>query len=133
MFHSDLVQHRKRMKQLITFDGLDFGSITPMDIDGVIEYHDKAVILLEYKLKGCNMPDGQRLCLERLSDDCAKAGKISCVLLAEHETYDADEDVRAGEAIVKRIYWKSIWHKADGSTVGEYIERILEYVEKICK
>ena len=130
MFHSDLVQHRQRMKQLICFDGLDYGSITPMDIDGVIEYHDKAVVFLEYKLRGCSMPTGQRLCLERLTDDVNKAGRVGCALLAEHEVYDTDEYVVAGDAIVKSVYWKGKWHRSDGSTVSEYVERFIEYVNK---
>ena len=130
MFHSDLVQHRDRMKQLICFDGLDFGNITPMDIDGCIEYHDKAVILLEYKLKGCTMPAGQKLCLERLVNDVDKAGKVACALLVEHEVYNADEDVVAGDGIVKMIYWKGRWHRSDGSTVSEYLERFIEYVDR---
>ncbi len=131
MYHSDLVQHRDRMRQIICFDDLDFGNITPMDIDGVIEYHDKAVVFFEYKLKGCKMPTGQRLCLERLTDDVAQTGRIACALLAEHEVYDTDSDVVAGEAIVKSIYWKGHWHRSDGSTVSEYLERFIDFVKNI--
>ena len=130
MYHSDLVKHRDRMKQIICFDGLDFGSITPMDIDGVVEYHDKAVVFLEYKLKGCKMPTGQRICIERLVNDVCKAGKVGCALLAEHEVYNADDDVVAGNAIVKSVYWSGNWHDSDGSTVSEYLERFIEYVDR---
>ena len=130
MYHSDLVKHRDRMKQIICFDGLDFGSITPMDIDGVVEYHDKAVVFLEYKLKGCKMPTGQRICIERLVNDVCKAGKVGCALLAEHEVYNADDDVVAGDAIVKSVYWSGNWHDSDGSTVSEYLERFIEYVDR---
>lgn len=130
MYHSDLVKHRDRMKQIICFDGLDFGSITPMDIDGVVEYHDKAVVFLEYKLKGCKMPTGQRVCIERLVNDVCRAGKVGCALLAEHEVYNADDDVVAGDAIVKSVYWSGNWHDSDGSTVSEYLERFIEYVDR---
>lgn len=125
MFYSDLVKHRKRMKQLICFDGLTFGSITPMDIDLCIEYHDKAVIFCEYKLRGCKMPRGQRLCLERLANNCDTAGKLSVVMLCEHEVQDTDEDVKAEEAEVKAVYYKGRWYIGDGDNVKGYLMRVI--------
>lgn len=128
MYHSDLVQHRDRMRQIIAFEDLKFGSITPMDIDMCIEYHDKAVIFCEYKYRDAEMPYGQQLCLRRLADDIEKAGKESAVLLCEHDVENTTEDVKAGEAIVKAIYYKNKWYKGDGSTVKQYVVRFLEHV-----
>lgn len=128
MYHSDLVKHRDRMRQIICFDGLRFGSITPMDIDMCIEYHDKAVIFCEYKLAGCKMPEGQQLCLRRLADDVQAAGKMGVVLLCEHNVVDTSEDVRAEDAQVTALYYKNKWYRG-GSTVGDYVRRIINKIK----
>ena len=130
MFHSDLIEHRERKRQVIAFEDLQFGSIAPMDIDGCIEYKDRAVVFMEYKLKGASMPQGQRLCLERLANDVEKAGRVSMVLLCEHEVIDPMEDVNAGRAMVKAVYYKGQWHKGDGSDVKGYIVRFLNFIQK---
>ena len=39
-----VIQNRDRKKQIIDFSGLKYGKITPTDIDGLIEYKDKAMM-----------------------------------------------------------------------------------------
>lgn len=126
-FHDGVI-HTKRIKQVIKFEDLRFGNIHPTDIDGCIEYQNRAVIFLEYKLKDFNMPAGQKLCLERLTDDEEKAGKEAITLLCEHNVFDVDEPVEAGKAIVKSIYYHGKWHDGDGETVKRYIQRFIRYI-----
>ena len=38
-------QHPERAKQNICFEGIKYGNITPTDIDGCIDYKNKATIL----------------------------------------------------------------------------------------
>lgn len=127
-FHDGAI-HTKRIKQVIKFEGLRINDITPTDIDGCIEYHDKAVILLEYKLKDFHMPKGQQLCLERITDNIQKAGKEAITLLCEHNVTDVDKPIEAEKAKVKSIYWKKKWHDSDGQNVGQYVERFIRYIE----
>lgn len=127
-FHNGVI-HTERIKQVIAFDDLRVGNIMPTDIDGCIEYKDKAVILLEYKLQGYDMPLGQRLCLERLAHDVELAGKQSLVLLCEHDTFDTNEPVKAGASFVKALYFKGKWTNGDGQTVKQYVERFIDYVK----
>lgn len=127
-FHDGVI-HTDRIKQVIAFEDLRFGNMHPTDIDGCIEYKDKAVIFLEYKLKDYDMPLGQQLCLERLADNCNQAGKRAIVLLCEHETYDVSEPVKAGSAIVRAMYYNGKWINGDGRNVKQYVAGFITYVK----
>lgn len=130
MMHSGGVIQCGRIHQVIQFEGLRFGSITPTDIDAVVEYDDKAVILMEFKLKGNEMPYGQKLCLERIAKDIDMAGRLAVVLLCEHEVYDVSKPVIAKDARVKEFYYRGKWNDADGSTVERYISGFMKYAKR---
>lgn len=130
MLHSRGVIQSERIKQVLNFEGMKFGNITPTDMDMVIEYHDKAVVLCEYKLLGCGMPYGQRICLERIARDIEKAGKESVVLLCIHNVKDVYKDIPAKDAFVRAVYYHGKWHKGDEATALQYIERFLRYTDK---
>ncbi len=81
-----------------------YGKITPTDIDGLIEYRDKAYILLEVKYRDVELPHGQRLAIERIVKDTAKAGKKSIAIVAEHDVGDTNQQVDVADCIVREIY-----------------------------
>lgn len=126
-----VIQNPDRVRQIIEFKNLKFGKMTPMDVDGLLEYHGIAYIFYEYKLDGALMPDGQRKALERLADDCQKAGKHSTVFLCEHQDENPANIVDAGSAIVKRIYYKNKWtDDFPRRTVREWTEKFIKFAEK---
>lgn len=99
-------KNRERAKQLILFDGLDYDSnISPMDLDGLIEYHDKKRVLIEAKLINTPVPQGERLALERMVNDFGKAGKEALAIIADHKVFDPQEDVHVRECIVRELYY----------------------------
>ena len=98
------IHSRNRARQIIDFSGLRFGNITPTDIDGMIEYKNKALIYYEFKLKGNKMPDGQRLAFEREVQDHAKVGKRAIAILLEHEVFDYSIDIPAAYCTVSKYY-----------------------------
>jgi hypothetical protein len=67
------------------FTGLQYGKITPTDLDCVLEFGDKVMIFIEAKFQDSDLPFGQRLALTRLCDNCERAGKFSVVLIGRHE------------------------------------------------
>lgn len=79
----------------------------PTDIDAVMEFDGKKLILIEYKTKGNTADTGQKLLLERIADNWkSKEGNDSIIIYCEHEQYDPNEDVDGGNAIVTGIYWQ---------------------------
>ena len=122
--------HNPRIRQVIEFDGLQYGTITPTDIDGCIEYHDKAVVFMEYKLQGYGMPDGQKKCLERLTDDITLAGREAVLLLCQHTIYDIWQTVPGKDGKVVGVYYKGEWHDGNGKTVKWYCDKFFDYIDE---
>ena len=61
-----LIRSSKQVKQAIDFSGVQNGVIHPSDVDAVLEFGNKALILMEVKRRGNRIPTGQRLMLERI-------------------------------------------------------------------
>ena len=126
-----LFKYRGRAKQLIDFSGLQFGTITPTDIDGCFELNDEARVFLEYKCGNATMPLGQKLALTRMADDFQQIGKEATVFECEHHDYDYRVDVDAAAAIVRRFYYKGKWYEEGHVTVREKMENFLKYLNKL--
>lgn len=77
------IVHRERAAQIRDFSGLRFGNITPTDLDGLIEWRDRAFVLMEVKHTDAVLPFGQRLALERMCDALHQA-KPTLLIVASH-------------------------------------------------
>jgi len=125
------INNRGRAKQLRDFSGLRFGNITPTDIDGLIEYQNKAYIIFELKLIGATVPPGQRLALERLTDDLEKAGKQTLCIIASHNIDNYNKDIDAANTSVTEYRLKGEWTQVgpeEELTTRNIIEKFLSRV-----
>ena len=122
-------EYRNRAKQLLRFDGLNFpGNVTPMDIDALIEFHDKKIVLVEVKLGKTPVPDGERKAIERMVRDFAKANKDALAIVAEHTVFNTNEDVYMKECMVREVLFGKEWvwrAPKEPITVGQAIELFL--------
>jgi hypothetical protein len=100
-----LIRDRKQTTQGIDFQGIERGKIHPSDVDAVLEFDNRALILIEVKRKGNNIPTGQRLLLERIADKW----EVGIVLKVEHEVYNTDIDIPLSECKVTAMYHKGEW------------------------
>ena len=109
--HTDkgAIYNRARAKQLRDFSGLLYGNITQTDIDGLIEYQNKCYIFYETKLKGNPLPFGQRLALERITDDLAKIKPTICIV-SEHDIKDPNQDIYVSLTPVLEYRFRGAWH-----------------------
>lgn len=130
-----IIQHRERARQIIDFHGLKYGSITPTDVDGLFEYHNKAYIFIEVKYGKQQMPGGQKLAFERLTDDVGTAGKKAVLFVCEHNVTDCEEDIVAADTIVRNIYvfnkntQKGEWKPGNGRTLANAVDIFLRWVD----
>ena len=90
-----------RKQQINDFSGLRFGNITPTDIDGIIEYKNKAFVIIEVKYGDAELPYGQRLCVERMVSDLSKP---ALAIIAEHSVCDENESIDVSKCNVREIY-----------------------------
>lgn len=121
-----IIQNVARAQQINDFSGLCIGKITPTDIDGVIEYQDKAYVFIEMKYQNKELPFGQKLALERLVNDTAKAGKTSIVLVIEHEVHNTSEIIDVGNCYVRNYFFNDSWNTPNEKiTAGNAVKAFL--------
>lgn len=108
------------------FSGLRYGKITPTDIDFFIDFGNRIFIIGELKYGDVQLPIGQRLALERLSDACSEVIEVVYVLVARHECQPG-EKIDTGKCVVTEYRNCGKWIKPKIElTVREAIDRIVE-------
>lgn len=84
-----LIRNREYAQQIKDFSGLRYGPISPSDIDCCLEFNNKLILFIECKYGTTPLPTGQRIMLERLSDNC----KIPCVVIVCNHNFSGDIDM----------------------------------------
>jgi len=123
------IRNREAAKQLKDFSGLRFGKITPTDIDGFVDFQNKAFVIFEIKHGTATMPYGQRLGYERLADACEKSGIRTLVIVANHNI-DAPNDIDVSVLPVTQIRFKQKWKTPNvPHTVRSAFEAFLKWIK----
>ncbi len=131
MYQRGVIINRERKQQIIDYSGILIGAKgTPTDIDGLIEYRNRAVILMEFKYGNAKMPYGQKLAFTRIMDDCQSAGKQAVLLVCQHDEADTQNDIDAARAIVRELYYQKQWYIDGRRTVKSVIDNFLKFVER---
>ena len=100
------IKNRRYLSQIRDFLGLQFGkAMMPTDIDFFFEYRNRCFIFGELKYEKAALPTGQKLALERLSDNLKKP---NIVLVCEHDAR-AEEDIDVSRAILVQYYLRGEW------------------------
>ncbi len=126
------IRFPERYFQVTDFSGLSAGKLSPSDIDGLFEYHDKAYIFYELKYDDAELPLGQRLVYERIATALSRAGKRTVVLVVEHHVADTHETVDVALCRVRQIYFgnECVWRAPNHPiTAGEAKVAFLAYVD----
>jgi hypothetical protein len=103
-----VIRDKERARQIRDFSGMLYGTITPTDIDGLIEYRNKCYVLFEEKFRDANLPRGQELALERICDDLGKI-KPTIFIIASHET-ELGKDIDVANSQVIKFRFGSRWY-----------------------
>jgi len=88
------IHNRARIRQIIDFDGLEWGKLRPTDIDLSIDWQGKTFVFVELKSAGTALTLGQRIHLEGLVKAIRAGGRLAWAVFAHHDT-DVSEDVTA--------------------------------------
>lgn len=120
-----VIRNRQFATQIRDFSTLRIGTITPTDVDGLIEYRNKCFILIETKHGNSELPRGQELALERL---CDSMNKPTMLIVASHNT---DGDIDVGGCVVTKYRYAKVWHKPKWITVTEMCKSFIKSVEAL--
>lgn len=126
-----VIQYRERRCQIVDYSGLKYGNITPTDIDGVIEYRDKAYAFIELKHGKAEMPGGQERAMKNLVDNLASQGKLAAAFLCEHYVHNPQEDVDATKAIVRKVYYNGNWQEDGKRTLKTRLDAFMNFAKSL--
>lgn len=130
MLSKGVIKYRQRSEQIKDYGGMLFGNITPTDIDGLIEYHGKGYIIIELKLRDTPLAYGQRLALERLTDDLNGAGKATICIIAGHNIDNPTEDIDVANAIVREYKFREKWQVPNSQyNIKHFIENFIKSLD----
>lgn len=123
-----LIRHRDRRRQIVDMRGLTFGTITPTDLDALIDYHNDAFAFVELKHRGTALERGQKVALVRVVDLVAQAGKRAALFVAEHAVDNPARDIDAARCRVRAIYEARAWREPDEIlTLRDGLDQFLAY------
>ena len=111
-----LINNKAKMSQVLDFTGLKSGACHPTDIDAVLEFDNKFLILIEVKTKNNNLTFGQRLVLERIVDAWNDGDKKAIALCVSHDVYDYNKSIMLDVCEVDLFYSGESWKKGNGKT-----------------
>lgn len=129
----DLIKNPYRASQINDFKGICVGDVSPTDIDGIIEWKNKAYIIIEIKYGNKELPVGQRVAIERMVKDFYRAGKRAVAIVVEHDIWDTQRSVYVGRHPVRSVYYdtEQKWRKPSSRcTAKRFIRDYIEFVEK---
>ena len=101
------IRNLDHARQLVLFKGMRWGTITPTDIDGFIDFRNRLFIFLEVKYGDEPVPMGQRIALERLCKNSVSDNRTACALIVRHNVKGADIEVAKMPG--SEIYYKGEW------------------------
>jgi hypothetical protein len=126
-----IVAHPERMRQNILFEGLQLGKISPTDVDMLIEYKGLGYIIGEVKLGETELPQGQRIALERMVKDFRKCGKKAIAIICEHHVHNHKRSIDISRCVVREVFESQtlIWREPKRfigmkDAVNEYIRHL---------
>lgn len=111
-------QRPDRAKQLISFQGIQYGNITPTDIDQYFEYHNKLFVFSEFKHGNQKIPRGQLLALTRTVDAIEDGGKKAVLFICTHNVHNFEDVIFSKDASVIGIYKKKKWFVPNGEPLS---------------
>lgn len=123
-----VIQNVARKQQINDFSGLQFGNITPTDIDGIIEYKNTSYIIIEVKYMDTPLPYGQKLFIGRFIVDVPKP---AICIVATHSEHDTNNHVNVGDCLVREVFIKNElrWREPVAPlTVRELCNRFIDRV-----
>lgn len=117
-----LINDLNLIKQGIDFTGIENQKIHPTDIDALLEFDNRVLILMEVKYNGAKIPTGQRLVLERLCDNWD--GAESIVLKVEHNHEDKKKPIILKDCFINKYYYKNKWRYSKKKNI--YLTEVLK-------
>lgn len=128
----DWITEPARASQIIDFSGLKYKTVSFTDIDALMEYKNRAYIIVEVKYLDKELPFGQQLAIERMVQDAARNGKHAIAIVAEHDVEDTQQSVYLQLCNIRCLYTsvEQKWRKPKYDlNVGKFVSEYLSWLD----
>ena len=98
-----MIKHYNRIKQVLDFRNIGNSKIHPSDIDAILEFDNKHLIIFECKLRGVSVPIGQKILFERIVDCWQNTNGEAFIVYCQHDT-PIDEVITMHNSTVINVY-----------------------------
>lgn len=116
-----MIYNLKKLSRPIDFTGLELTNlIHPTDIDLVLEFKNKYLLIAEFKEEGKGLPMGQKLVIERI---CNAWGVGSVGVFVQHKD---TEVIQVLESTTHSCYYNGSWYTRKENFV-EFTKSLLNY------
>jgi hypothetical protein len=120
------IYNRKRASQLKDYSGLRFAKMTPMDLDGVMEFRERLFVFFEYKGEGAPLQFGQKRCIEAIVNAIQSEEKTAVCIVANHNGH-ISEDIDCANVLVRSFFYDRRWRQPRFDvTVREVVQAFCE-------
>lgn len=116
---SDQIKNREYLARIKNFSGLRFGSISPTDLDGFLDFGNRLFIFIETKFADSELRGGQKLALERLCDACQTEHRTSILIVTN---YQHEGEIDIAETIVQQYRLRGRWYESTDIRLRDAIE-----------
>jgi len=124
MIERGKIRNREYARQIKDYSGLKFGTISPTDIDGFLDFGNTLFIIIEVKYKNANLSRGQKLAFERLCDNLQNSGKHTYLLIGTH---NSENDIDVAKCKLVKYRYKKEWkYPKINITIRKVIDKLLE-------
>ena len=126
------IRNREYANQVKDYSLLCWGKMTPTDIDGFLDFHNRIFVFLEVKQGSSSLSTGQRIAYENLANATDKSGIATLVLIAVHDKknpshYNEQGDILVDVLPIAKYFWRRKWRiPQHPETVRSAINRFLE-------
>lgn len=104
-----IIKSAEAFAQPLHFEGVEFhtesNTITPTDIDAVLEFKDRLVVLVEVKRRNFEMRGGQRFAIERICKAIDAHKDKTCVAFKCWHDVDKPKPVLLRELYIQSYFW----------------------------
>ena len=116
---SNQIKNREYLARIKNFSGLRFGSISPTDLDGFLDFGNRLFIFIETKFADSELRGGQKLALERLCDACQTEHRTSILIVTN---YQHEGEIDIAETIVQQYRLRGRWYESTDIRLRDAIE-----------
>ena len=128
-----MISYPKRLKQVLDFKGIGNSKIHPSDVDAILEFDNKYLIIFEVKLEGVEVPLGQKILFHRIADCWQKTNGEAFVVYCTHNT-NPEDIVSMENSTVRQVYHKGEIYKRE-ENIRDFLFRLANayQIEKLQK